>query len=189
MNAIFNIPFYAKLALFAVALLSLWLIIDDSDPSGKTLREIHRTSDYAMTDFTMTVMDANGVPSRIIQGEEIAHFPHDDSTEIIQPIAEFMQPGNDTWIIQSEHGHTQGKGENILLTGNVIITNKDNPEFKLLTEKLTLDTVYNTAYTDEAVTIHSPHGDTHSVGLHAALEDETINLHSKVRGQYDAPAN
>jgi lipopolysaccharide export system protein LptC len=51
-----------------------------------------------------------------------------------------------------------------------------------------LDTVNNTAYTDRPVVMRSPNGDTHAVGFHAALQEETINLHSRVRGQYDAPA-
>jgi lipopolysaccharide export system protein LptC len=59
----------------------------------------------------------------------------------------------------------------------------------MLTEKLTLHNLDNTAYTDEPVTINSPQGVTESVGLHAVLDDETINLHSRVKGQYDAPAN
>jgi lipopolysaccharide export system protein LptC len=115
------------------------------------------------------------------------HYPNDDSTEIIKPVTDFINEGKDTWQMQSEHGYTQGKGETILLTENVIILNKDNPEYKMLTDKLTLDTVNETAFTDEAVTILSPQGKTNSVGLHADLKDETINLHSRVRGHYDAP--
>ena len=92
-------------------------------------------------------------------------------------------------VITSDHGHTQGDNTTILLTGNVIITNENNPAFKMLTDELTLDTQYNTAYTDHAVTIKTPNGDTDSVGLHADMNDETINLHSRVKGQYDAPAN
>lgn len=172
-----------------MVLLSLWLLLGDNEAVQPHIqKETSRTSDYAMTDFTMTVMDLNGSPARVIKGNEMAHYPDDDSTEIIDPITEFIEAGQDTWIIESEHGHTQGEGNTILLTGNVIITNKQNPSMQMLTEKLTLDTQFNTAYTDEYVKILSPQGDTESVGLHAALEDETINLHSKVKGQYDAPA-
>lgn len=188
MNAIFNLPRYARLALLALALLSIALLMNRPQPE-RSQTEVRRTSDYAMTDFVITVMNEQGAPSRIIRGTEMEHFPHDDSTEIINPLTDFIAEGKDTWVMQSEHGHTAGKGEIILMTGNVIISNRDRPAFRLLTEKLTLDTVFNTAYTDEAVTIHSPQGVTHSVGLHAALEDETINLHSKVRGTYNAPSN
>lgn len=189
MNAIFNLPRYAQIGLILVALISLWLIFDDSSEPMQEVSELRRTSDYTMTDFTMTIMDANGEPSRVIKGDEMAHFPHDDSTEIMNPVTEFIEPGQDPWVVTAEHGHTQGKGESILLTGNVIITDKSNPAFNMHTDKLTLDTKLNTAYTEEAVTINSPHGVTDSVGLHAALDDETINLHSRVKGQYDAPAN
>jgi len=190
LNAIFNLPVYARVSLIAVVLLSLWLLLDNNDDAPPPKRiESHRSSDYAMTDFTLTIMDENGIPARTIQGSEMSHFPTDDSTEIHNPVAEFIDPDADNWEIRSDHGHTKGKGELILLTGNVIITNKDKPEIKLLTEKLNLDTEQSTAYTDEAVTIHSPQGETQSIGLHAALKDETINLHSRVRGQYNAAAN
>lgn len=169
-------------------LISAWLLWKDDDADIKKANDTRRTSDYAMTDFTMTIMDINGEPAREIKGREMAHYPVDDSTEIIKPIAEFLQPGRDSWEITAEHGYTTGKGEVILLTGNVIITDISKPAVQMLTEKLTLDTNENTAYTDQDVVIHSPNGDTHSVGLHADLDDETINLHSKVKGQYNAPA-
>lgn len=153
----------------------------------KTESSVQYSIDFGMTDFKMTVMDINGKPSRVITGDTLYHYPENDRTEIFNPNTLFIAPENNDWIIESDHAETQGEGENILLTGNVIITNKDQPEIQLLTEILNLDTVNNTAYTDQPVTMKSPHGDTHSVGLHAALQEETINLHSRVRGQYDAP--
>lgn len=187
MNAISNLSTAGKFYLALFALATLWLIFTSGSDEDETQPEVHRSSDYAMTDFTLTVMDDEGLPSRIVRGTEMSHYPEDDSTEIINPIARFLEPEKDTWIITSNKGTTQGKGENILLTGNVVITQENNNEIELLTEELNLDTVYNTAYTDLAVTIKSPHGETNSVGLHAAMEDKAINLHSQVRGQYDAP--
>jgi lipopolysaccharide export system protein LptC len=187
LNVIFNLPLYARIGLLLIAAVSLWLFLQDGSEPIQRSSEGGRSSDYAMTDFTMTIMDINGVPARQIKGEELAHYPDGDRTEITQPIAEFLKPGQDTWIITSEKGHTQGKADTILLSGNVIISNKNDPEFNMLTDKLTLDTHLSTAYTEEPVTIHSPQGVTESVGLHAALDEETINLHSRVKGQYDAP--
>lgn len=154
-------------------------------------------SDYGMSNFTMTIMDENGQPSRVIKGTEMSHYPKDDVTKIITPKVEFIESGKETWVIYSDHSETlphkkkrkrrKHHGEEILLTGNVVITQKNNDDFKLSTEKLTINTKNNTAYTDEAVKISSPTGATNSVGLHATLKEETINLHSKVKGQYDAP--
>jgi lipopolysaccharide export system protein LptC len=189
LTAISNLPFPAKIA---ALLLVFWLLWDqfssDADNNKTATPEIRRSTDYSMTDFTMTIMDEMGKPVRVVKGKEMLHYPKDDSTEIIKPITDFIAEGKDTWQMQSEFGYTQGKGESILLTENVVIINKHNPEFKLLTEKLTLDTVNETAFTDQAVTILSPQGETKSVGLHADLKDETINLHSRVRGHYDAPS-
>jgi lipopolysaccharide export system protein LptC len=189
LNAIFNLPIPLRIGLVAILLVSLWLVFsDDAAQTSAQTPQVARTSDYSMTDFTMTIMNANGEPARVIMGDEMAHYPQDDSTEIINPVADFIEEGKDTWVVSSEKGHTTGKGHTILLTRNVIITNKNNPAFNMLTEKLTLDNQYNTAYTDEHVTIRTPHGDTESVGLHVDLNDETINLHSRVKGHYDAPA-
>ena len=135
----------------------------------------------------MTIMDENGQPSRIIKGQEMTHFPEDDSTHITSPIAEFVNQQKDTWIVTSEQGKTHGKGHVILLTDNVIISRKDDDKTELQTSTLTLDTNKSTAYTDAAVKMISPYGETNSIGLHATLEDKTINLHSRVKGHYDAP--
>ena len=184
-----NLSFLAKLLLPLLAIATLWLVFGENE-KNKTQQqlEINRASDYAMTDFTLTIMNQDGQPARVIVGDELAHYPSDDSTEVINPVAYFIGQEKDTWIITSNKGETIGKGDDIFLTGNVIITRENNNEIELRSEELHLDTINSTAYTDVAVSISSPYGETNSVGLHATLDDKTINLHSKVKGQYDAPA-
>ncbi len=189
MNVISNASTFVKALILLIVFISLWFLTHKQEESvhNENSETPGRTIDYAMSDFKMTVMDDSGQPARIIAGRELSHYPDDDSTEIITASAAFLSTDKDTWLINSNTAYTQGKGENIDLSGNVIITRDSNNEIELRTEQLTLDTVNNTAYTDQAVTIRSPYGDTDSVGLHASLQDETINLHSKVKGHYDAP--
>jgi lipopolysaccharide export system protein LptC len=177
----------------------LWLTLSENTTvhiSPALSADVNPESDYGMTNFTMTIMDEQGIPSRVIKGEKMFHYPKGDVTEIIKPNVEFIDQGKETWVITSQHGETlpkkqrkkrNAKGEEILLTGNVLISKKENEAFRLATEKLTINTKNGTAYTDEAVKIASPAGETNSVGLHATLKDETVNLHSRVKGQYDAP--
>jgi len=188
LNVTSNLTFLAKILLPLLVVAILWLLSGDDpvQPVNKQ-SDVNKASDYAMTDFTLTVMDKNGNPSRIIAGKAMAHYPEDDSTEVIMPSAQFLEAGKDTWLINAEKSTTQGKGDDILLIGNVIISQKENPDVELRTEQLNLDTLHNTAYTDLAVTMKSPYGATESVGLHASLEDKMINLHSRVKGHYDAP--
>tara|TARA_R110002050_G_scaffold9504_1_gene33028 strand:- start:172013 stop:172588 length:576 start_codon:yes stop_codon:yes gene_type:complete len=188
LNATSNTSFLTKFLLSLLAIISLWLLF--SNNTKQTVSEsgvISRTSDYAMSNFTMTVMDKFGQPSRIITGETMSHYPANDSTEIIAPIAQILEQGKDTWVLSANTAYTEGKGEDILLTGNVIITQKNNDAIELRTEKLNLDTLRDNAYTDLAVSMKAPHGTTNSVGLHASLQEKTINLHSRVKGHYDAP--
>ncbi|KKN35773.1 hypothetical protein LCGC14_0780270 [marine sediment metagenome] len=188
LNATSNLSFITRLILSLLAIVSLWLFFDNDDKSNTDQSNgVARTSDYAMTNFTMTVMDKLGKPSRLITGETMSHYPANDSTEIIKPAAQIIEQGKDTWLMTADKAYTEGKGDDILLTGNVIITQKDNNNIELSTEKLNLDTVRDNAYTDLAVSMKSPHGTTNSVGLHASLQEKTINLHSRVRGHYDAP--
>lgn len=171
-----------------LAIISIWLLSGEDDNNDSEQEDVQvRTSDYSMTNFTLTVMDDSGTPSRVITGDKMSHYPDDDSTEILFPVAHVIDQEKDNWIMSSNKGLTQGKGEEIKLTGNVIITRQDNNEIELRTEKLILDTLHNTAYTDLAVSMKSPYGNTSSVGLHAALEDKMINLHSRVKGIYNAP--
>ena len=188
LNATFNISVVAKLLLSLLAIITLWLLFsNDTKQKVSESGVISRTSDYAMSNFTMTVMDKLGKPSRIITDETMAHYPENDSIIINAPVAQILEQGKDTWVLSANKAYTEGNGEDILLTGNVIITQKDNNDIELRTEKLNLDTLHDTAYTDLAVSMKSPHGTTNSVGLHASLQERTINLHSRVRGHYDAP--
>jgi lipopolysaccharide export system protein LptC len=187
LNAISNIPQIAKIILLVLAIITIWLLSSDETNKKTSQLETNRTSDLAMTDFTLTLMDESGMPARIISGKEMAHYPEDDTTEILSPIATFTDNETEIWVISSNKATTQGKGEDILLTDNVIISREDRDDIEILTEELHIDTEQNTAYTDVAVAIRSPYGETNSVGLHADLADKTINLHSRVRGKYDAP--
>jgi len=189
LNAIFNLPLWAKVLVPLAVIISIWQLSNDSSSSQSDAAQYqqHRTSDYGMTDFTMTVMNKLGQPARVISGHEMSHYPEDDTTEVLIQTTQFIDQQKDTWLVISDKGTTQGNGEDIFLTGNVIITRELNNEIELETDTLHIDTEHNTAYTDSPVTLKSPNGITHSVGLHAALEDKTINLHSKVRGHYDAP--
>lgn len=157
-------------------------------PVMTTENPFERTSDYGMTDFTMTIMNEQGEPERVIKGKKMAHFPEDDSTHISEPIAEFVNHQNDTWIVNADKGTTHGKGHEILLEQNVIVYQQDSKNTQMHTSILTLNTDNSTAYTDAPVKMISPYGETNSVGLHATLDDKTINLHSRVKGQYDASA-
>ncbi len=153
----------------------------------KSRATINRTSDYAMHHFTMTIMNHNGRPARIISGRDMMHYPDHDRTEIMTPHATFIQQGKTNWVVTANKADTQGNSHIILLTGQVIVTQENRSDIQLRTQQLTIDTIHNTAYTDLPVTLISPNGITHAVGLHAALNDRTINLHSKVKGRYDAP--
>jgi len=190
LNAIFKLSLTNKTLLALLIGLVLWLMLGKPEEVIEAAKEssaYNDTSDYAMTNFTMTIMDENGQPARVIKGQDMAHYPEDDSTKITQPIAQFIQAQKDTWILTSDRGETHGKGDNILLLDNVIITRKDNNEVALHTTKLNLDTIKQIAYTDAPVKMISPYGETNAVGLHATLDEKTINLHSRVKGQYDAP--
>lgn len=171
-----------------LAIISIWLLSGEYNKKNSSAEDQQtRSSDYAMTDFTITMMDDEGNPSRVITGTKMAYYSDNDSTEILLPVASILDQQKNNWLMSSNKGQTQGKGEKILLTGNVIVTRHDNNEIELHTEQLTLDTLHNTAYTDLAVSMKSPYGKTDSIGLHAALEDKMINLHSRVKGHYNAP--
>jgi lipopolysaccharide export system protein LptC len=171
--------------------LLLWLLLGGSEQTKPEITtapaHYNHDSDYAMSNFTMTIMDENGQPSQVIKGQGMSHFPEDDTTHIIFPTAEFVNQQKETWIVTSKQGKTRGKGNVILLEDNVIVRRKNDDKTELHTTILTLNTEKSTAYTDAPVKMISPYGETNSIGLHATLEDKTINLHSRVKGHYDAP--
>ncbi len=188
LRIIFNLFAAAKVYLVLLVLAILWLMMTNNADNEKISRNAsYRSSDNSMGDFTMILIYDDGRPFLTVQGKEMLHYFEDDIIEIIDPIARFIEPEQEAWVVTSNKGTTLGKGEIILLIGNVVITQENNDKIKLLTEKISLDTVNNTAYTDLAITINSPYGEMHSVGFNAAIKERTINLHSQIRGIHYIP--
>jgi len=186
LNVTFKPRRITGLLLLALALLTIWLLIEDDDTSTQLSPSYGtRSSDYSMDDFTLTTMNEMGIPSQTLSGKTMSHYPDNDSTEIEFPIAHFFHPQKNTWLITANHGITFNDGDDILLTGNVIITQQENTDVELRTEKLNLDTSKETANTDQPVIIKTASSITHAVGMDAALAEGLVNLHTHVRGRYD----
>ncbi len=169
--------------------LTFWLLVaGDKDNARMPLSKVIKTSDYAMTNFKLTVMDSSGQPARIVYGDRLIHYPSDDSTHVIAQMTELLSKDKTVWVISSDIGDTKGTGEDIVLTGSVAIVGKPDQGLALYTDKLYLNTVLNTAYTDKAVAIKTPDdGQTNGVGMDAKLQDRIFNLHSEVIGYHESP--
>ena len=168
-------------------MITLWLITTDNSDKYNARIEDHHGSDYNMSDFTLIVMHYNGRPFRIIQGTNMFYHLGNNSTKIINPITRLIQPDKEIWITTSNKGTFQGTGENITLSGNVIITQKNNNKIRLTTEKLNINTMNEIIHTDLPITIKFPHGEIKSIGLHTVIREKKINLTSQVKGKYYAP--
>lgn len=184
MNVTSKFPQTFRLLLLALAIFTLWLLLED-EPLEIPSSNGSRTSDYSMTDFTITSMTDLGLPSELLSGKKMSHYPDDGSTEIDFPIALFFHPEKNTWVVTSDHGITYNDGEDILLTGNVVITQQENTDLEFRSEKLNLNTRKETANTNQAVIIKTATSITHAVGMDATLAEGLVNLHTNVRGRYD----
>ena len=111
--------------LFILALLigaaagSAWLLNWLSADTDSGPRAAANAPDYYLEDFTTLTMDENGKPKNRLSAAHLAHFPHDDSTEMDKPRMEIFREEQLPLYINAEKGRMAGDGDTIHLYGIV----------------------------------------------------------------------
>lgn len=148
-------------------------------------------SDYYLSDFRTQKFDDAGKLQYIVNGYSLAHYPEDDSSEIVNPSIE-LRRDETSWIIRSEKGRFENAQALFTLNGNVTMIRQsplDNTEPVLIkTESISIATESNLVHTDEPISIVSPTWSLSATGLRSAIDQGTLSLLSSVRGRYELPS-
>jgi lipopolysaccharide export system protein LptC len=104
--------------LFAAALATAWLLRqlgEDVVPAG----EDYRDPDYYMEDFTTVTMEDDGSPKSRLHAVYMAHYPIDDTTELLKPTMEIYRAERPPLNVSADKGWVTADNEVILLRGGV----------------------------------------------------------------------
>lgn len=151
------------------------------------MRETH--SDYYMADFRSRKYSSDGEIEYTVEGDTLAHYPHNDRSEITAPRVELHRE-NTTWQIRSDKGQFDTDPDLFTLAGDVTIkrlSGSGSDPVMIRTSTLTVATESNEVATDARIEITAPSWHLQATGMKSALDDGKLSLLSGVTGRYEVP--
>jgi len=143
--------------------------------------------DFFMHNVTYVQMDVDGNIRQQIVSPNLVHYPDNDVAVFQQPHLLVFNVAQKLWDISADQGKSVAYMDRIYLSGNVNIERLPTPDDLGFTVKTTTLTVYpssQTADTKEPVTILQNGSIVNAIGAKADLAKGTIDLLSKVKGNY-----
>lgn len=139
--------------------------------------------DFFLEQSLTTIYRDNGQIDYQFNGEYLEHFTQSDVVQIKMVYFIFFGGDGLTWHARADRATFLNKSKKITLNDNVRIWRPER-NLEMTTSSITLNEAREYAETGSAVTIKSPAGVTHSVGMKLDLNRENLQLLSRVTGLY-----
>lgn len=170
------------------AVLSSWHMLQDGVVADRP--DVSRLgSDLYVENMDMQLINKTGRLQYQVLAERMDHFPYDDHSELLRPVLHVFKDDRTTWQIESEKGEVAAGFETVRLLGQVEIRRLEGPEVRplsIVTSDLLVTPDKKTASTENSIVIQSGRYRFESVGMHADLANDRLELKSRVRGRIDA---
>lgn len=142
--------------------------------------------DYEVSRVYSLETDASGNVLRRIEAEAVVHFPAPHSqAEVSQPKVTLYENGQPQWQVTADSALSRDNEKTIDLRSNVVGQRiGSGSPLKVETHLLTVSPEQETFSTKAKVKISSPQATVQSTGLDANLKNQSLQLHSQVRGTY-----
>ena len=92
----------------------------DDEPEVKDFKNRH-DPDYYIENFVATGLDENGQRRFVLKADRMAHFPDDDTALLDNPVVVEYEIGFAPRQTSSDSGWMSSSGDEILMTGNVVV--------------------------------------------------------------------
>ena len=167
------------LFLVITALGSTWLLkVISTQKPDKDRVSLHEP-DYYMEDFTTLSMRNDGTPKSSLYAVHMAHFPDNDTSELLQPRMELYRTTKLPMYVSADKGWVTADSEVIFLEGNVLLWENDAAGERVLQvntskARVLLDQDY--AETDQFATIKSRRTTIKGIGLRAYFDDSKLEV-------------
>ena len=165
--------------LIGAAVFSAWLLNWLSADAGGAVRADARAPDYYMEDFSTLTMDRDGKPRNRLSADYMAHYPHDNGTELVRPRMEIFRADESPLYIDAEKGRVEGDDDTISLYGIVKMREYDESgepvlEVSTTNVKVLLEEEY--AETDSYATIVTNTAVITGRGMRAYLPENRVEI-------------
>jgi len=181
-----NSRYVGLVVVLALAVLSWWLQREEQ-AQGADVPDEGRVADYAIRDFEMTTMDAQGRPRSRLEAVSMAHFSDDDSAELQRPELLVYRQNGEPWNLSSESAVISQGGTVIHLRGVVQMRRLDDAgqvTLQVDTRELWFYSDQEYAESSEQVVISDAMGVTRAKGMTIDLKAGRLQLLAGVQSEY-----
>ncbi|OGT21144.1 MAG: LPS export ABC transporter periplasmic protein LptC [Gammaproteobacteria bacterium RBG_16_57_12] len=171
--------------LIVLAGLTWWLEHFNVAPEvGGGLQRRHEP-DYYMKDFTLTVMNAQGMKDNKLRSEYMVHYPDTDLTELRRPNLVLYQGQLEQWLVEAEQGRLTAGGKMLNLQGDVSmrrLLQLGQMPMQVLTQDLVIDLAQEHVHSGQPVRMTRGRYQTiDAAGLEYFLKEDHLVLSGQVR--------
>ncbi|MBM2829588.1 MAG: hypothetical protein HW411_378 [Gammaproteobacteria bacterium] len=169
-----------------LAIGSAWLLNYLAGGKSTTKNALSHEPDYYMENFTTITMEQDGTAKNKLYAEYMAHYPDDNTTELLKPVLEVFQQNKLPIMIIADKGWVTADNEVILLSGNVKLWQDDEAgerKLEVITSdvRILMDQEY--AETDKPATLTSKRTIVNSTGVRAYFKENRLELLHNVHGK------
>ena len=171
------------ICLIIVAALSAWLLNRLTETDSKSGLSTIGAPDYYLENFKTTVMREDGTPRNTLHAIYMAHYPDNDTSELLKPTMQLFRIGNRPYVVSSDKGWITSDNEVILLKGSVQMTESDESgklTLQVNTESARVLPNQNYAETDDYATIISNRTTITGTGMRAYFNDGRLEVLNNV---------
>lgn len=174
------------LVLLVAALLSGWAAWLQRGPATTAAVSSLRPT-YLLRDFELIALDGEGSESFTLRAPELAQSPADKTLSLQMPTFFLPDKSGERWKVTSQTGWVAADNSEVRLRGDVVAVSPpttDRPT-TMNTEELNVFPDKNEATSAALVTVSAPGSTMRGTGLQADLENQRIQLLSKVSTRYE----
>ena len=178
---------FPVLLMLGVALATFWLEqLVQLPPVALTDRARH-DPDFVIENFTVTRMNATGIPVSSLTADKMLHYPDDESTDLEGPRFTQTNPDQPPVAATALRGSVSKDGETVVMRDNVIVIRGgvgNRPPSKMETTELIVKPESEIARTDAKVVITEGTSRLEGTGMQVNSKTREFELHSRVRATY-----
>lgn len=144
--------------------------------------------DYIVEKFSFVRMTPDGKPHYLFTGEKLTHLPVDDTSEVLRPVLQNLEPGKPPMTITARRALIHQAENKVNLLGKVDIRRPESPAGQAVhiqTEELTVYPDEDRMESGVAVTAKVGAASIQGVGMQA--NNATQQLHFASRGRIVYP--
>jgi lipopolysaccharide export system protein LptC len=169
------------LSLLAIG--STWLLNRLTENGSTEVSVLRHDPDNYMHDLTTLTMNQDGSPKNKLYADYMAHYPDDNTTELINPKLEIFRKEKQPTTITAEKGWVTEDNEVILLSGEtrlIRLNAKGIRELEIITSDVRVLMEQEYAETDKPAIIYGKKTTIKSTGMNAYLGENRLELLNNV---------